>query len=112
VLADAQRFAVTLPRPAADIQHWFAARAAALDEVTTPVLVHFDLWDSNILVESNSAGRRIGALIDAERGSSASLGLPRVPVPDHVGGGSTPPLQPAAAELARREGIPAAGSDL
>jgi aminoglycoside phosphotransferase (APT) family kinase protein len=35
--------------------------------VTTPVLVHFDLWDGNILVESGSAGHRIGALIDAER---------------------------------------------
>lgn len=67
VLADAGRFAVTLPRPATDIQDWFAARAAVLDEVTTPVLVHFDLWDGNILVESNRAGRRIGALIDAER---------------------------------------------
>jgi hypothetical protein len=29
--------------------------------------VHFDLWDGNILVDSGSAGRRIGALIDAER---------------------------------------------
>jgi aminoglycoside phosphotransferase (APT) family kinase protein len=35
--------------------------------VTTPVLVHFDLWDGNILVESSPAGRRVGALIDAER---------------------------------------------
>lgn len=67
VLTDAGRFAVALPRPATDIQDWFAARAVVLDEVTTPVLVHFDLWDGNILVESNHAGRRIGALIDAER---------------------------------------------
>jgi len=67
VLADAGKFAVTLPRPAAGIQDWFTARAAVLDEVITPVLVHFDLWDGNILVESGPAGRRIGALIDAER---------------------------------------------
>ncbi len=67
VLADAGRFAVTLPRPVADIRDWFEARAAALDEVTTPALVHFDLWDGNILVESGPAGRRVGALIDAER---------------------------------------------
>jgi aminoglycoside phosphotransferase (APT) family kinase protein len=67
VLADAGRFAVTLPRPAAGVRDWFTARAAVLDQVTTPVLVHFDLWDGNILVESSSAGRRIGALIDAER---------------------------------------------
>jgi aminoglycoside phosphotransferase (APT) family kinase protein len=31
------------------------------------VLVHFDLWDGNILVEPSSAGHRISALIDAER---------------------------------------------
>jgi aminoglycoside phosphotransferase (APT) family kinase protein len=67
VLADAGTFAVTLPRPAADIRALFADRAAVLDEVTTPVLVHFDLWDGNILVEASPAGRRIGALIDAER---------------------------------------------
>jgi aminoglycoside phosphotransferase (APT) family kinase protein len=67
VLADAESFAVTLPRPIADILEWFNARAVALDEVTTPVLVHFDLWDGNILVESGPARHRIGALIDAER---------------------------------------------
>ena len=67
VLADAETFAVTLPRPTADILEWFNARAVALDEVSTPVLVHFDLWDGNILVESGPAGHRIGALIDAER---------------------------------------------
>jgi fructosamine-3-kinase len=67
VLGDAETFAVTLPRPIADIQEWFNARAVVLDEVTTPALVHFDLWDGNILVESSSAGHRIGALIDAER---------------------------------------------
>jgi aminoglycoside phosphotransferase (APT) family kinase protein len=67
VLADAETFAVTLPRPIAGILEWFNARAVVLDEVTTPVLVHFDLWDGNILVESGPAGHRIGALIDAER---------------------------------------------
>jgi aminoglycoside phosphotransferase (APT) family kinase protein len=67
VLADAETFAVTLPASIADILEWFDARAVVLDEVTTPVLVHFDLWDGNILVESSAAGHRIGALIDAER---------------------------------------------
>jgi aminoglycoside phosphotransferase (APT) family kinase protein len=67
VLADAETFAVTLPRPVAGIREWFDDRAAALDEVTTAVLVHFDLWDGNILVEPGPAGHRIGALIDAER---------------------------------------------
>jgi aminoglycoside phosphotransferase (APT) family kinase protein len=63
VLADAGTYAVTLPRPVADIQALFAGQAALLDEVTIPVLVHFDLWDGNILIDGN----RIGALVDAER---------------------------------------------
>jgi aminoglycoside phosphotransferase (APT) family kinase protein len=67
VLADAAQFEVTLPRPAAGIRALIATRAAALDEVTTPVLVHFDLWDGNILVEPGPSERRITALIDAER---------------------------------------------
>jgi aminoglycoside phosphotransferase (APT) family kinase protein len=67
VLADAETYAVTLPASIAGIREWFDARAPVLDEVTTPVLVHFDLWDGNILIESGSAGHRIGALIDGER---------------------------------------------
>jgi hypothetical protein len=45
------------------VQDWFEARAAVLDRVATPVPVHFDLWDGNILVESGSARRRVGALV-------------------------------------------------
>jgi fructosamine-3-kinase len=67
VLADADKYAVSLPRPTAEIPHLFAAQAAVLDEVTTPVLVHYDMWDGNILVERGPAGHRTGALIDAER---------------------------------------------
>jgi len=67
VLADAAEYAVSLPRPAAEIAQLFSAQAAVLDEVTTPALVHYDLWDGNILVERGSAGDRMGALIDAER---------------------------------------------
>lgn len=67
VLADAARFGVGLPRPAAEIGELFAAQAPVLDEVTRPVLVHFDLWDGNILVRPGPAGRQIGGLIDAER---------------------------------------------
>jgi len=63
VLADAGTYGVTLPRPPASIRALFADQAAVLDGVTTPVLVHFDLWDGNILVDGN----RVGALIDAER---------------------------------------------
>jgi aminoglycoside phosphotransferase (APT) family kinase protein len=67
VLADAEGFGATLPRPPGMIRDLTAAHADALDEVTTPVLVHFDLWDGNILVESGNGTPRIGGLIDAER---------------------------------------------
>ncbi|GHJ36669.1 phosphotransferase family protein [Streptomyces sp. TS71-3] len=80
VLADAVRFGVPLPRPAEEIHELFAAQGPVLDEVTVPRLVHFDLWDGNILVDRGTAGGssgpregatsgqpRIGALIDAER---------------------------------------------
>jgi aminoglycoside phosphotransferase (APT) family kinase protein len=67
VLADAERYAVTLPRPNAEIMALFESKAAVLDEVTRPVLTHFDLWDGNILVEPGPLGLRVGAVIDAER---------------------------------------------
>ena len=51
VLADAESFGATLPHPAGMIRDLTAAHAGALDEVTTPVLVHYDLWDGNILVD-------------------------------------------------------------
>jgi aminoglycoside phosphotransferase (APT) family kinase protein len=67
VLADAESFGATLPHPPDAIRELTAAHAGALDEVTTPVLVHFDLWDGNILVDSTDGAPRIGGLIDAER---------------------------------------------
>ncbi|OKI22355.1 hypothetical protein A6A25_36175 [Saccharothrix sp. CB00851] len=59
VLADADRFGVELP----DVRPAFAARAHLLDEVTEPVLVHFDLWEANILL----AGGHVEGIIDPER---------------------------------------------
>jgi fructosamine-3-kinase len=38
-----------------------------LDEVTTPVLVHFDLWDGNILVDRVDGRATVTGLIDGER---------------------------------------------
>jgi aminoglycoside phosphotransferase (APT) family kinase protein len=65
VLADAERFEVVLPRPAAEVRELFETQAPVLDVVSRPALVHFDLWDGNILVDRERA--RIGGLIDAER---------------------------------------------
>ena len=67
VLADAGKFAVALPRPAAEIRELLAAQAQVLDEVRTPVLVHFDLWDGNLLVDASQGAPRVSGLIDAER---------------------------------------------
>jgi len=63
VLADAARFEVELPRPAAALRQLVLDRIDLLDAVRTPRLIHFDLWDGNILVE----GGRITGLIDGER---------------------------------------------
>jgi len=63
VLADAARFSVDLPRPAKQIRQLVLDRVALLDAVRTPRLIHFDLWDGNILVEDG----RITGLIDGER---------------------------------------------
>jgi fructosamine-3-kinase len=59
ILGDADRFGVPLP----DVGAAVAANAHLLDEVTTPALVHFDLWDGNILV----SGGHVTGIIDAER---------------------------------------------
>ena len=63
LLADADRFAVTLPVPPARIASSLRRHADLLDEVERPALVHFDLWDGNVLVD----GDRITGLIDGER---------------------------------------------
>ncbi|MDT0343302.1 phosphotransferase family protein [Streptomyces litchfieldiae] len=63
LLADADRFAVHLPVPAARLRELTGAATPALAEVTVPVLVHFDLWDGNVLLHEG----RVSALIDGER---------------------------------------------
>ncbi|MFG2949510.1 phosphotransferase family protein [Streptomyces adustus] len=79
VLDDARRFDARLPRPAAEIDRGLRAAYDALDEVTVPALVHFDLWRGNVLVERpaepvrpayparSAEPVRIGGLIDGER---------------------------------------------
>ena len=67
VLDDARRYRAGLPRPADAVAGTLRAGYDALDEVTVPCLVHFDLWQGNILVERAAGEARIGALIDGER---------------------------------------------
>jgi len=67
ILAEADQYRVTPPLPTGVIRQRAARHEGALDEVTTPVLVHFDLWDGNILIDLDGGAPRIGGLIDAER---------------------------------------------
>ncbi|MDN0197689.1 aminoglycoside phosphotransferase family protein [Streptomyces sp. S.PNR 29] len=67
VLDDARRYGARLPRPADEVARALGAAYGALDEVTVPRLVHFDLWDGNILVDRSAGEARIGGLIDGER---------------------------------------------
>ncbi|MER6676642.1 aminoglycoside phosphotransferase family protein [Streptomyces sp. NPDC000983] len=67
VLDDARRYRPWLPRPLDAIAGPLRAALGALDAVTEPRLVHFDLWPGNILVDRSGAEPRIGGLIDGER---------------------------------------------
>ncbi|WP_151475697.1 phosphotransferase family protein [Streptomyces albicerus] len=68
VLDDARRYDAWLPRLVDEVARTAKSAYDALDEVTVPCLVHFDLWQGNILVERPEGGApRIGGLIDGER---------------------------------------------
>ncbi|MFF3419669.1 phosphotransferase family protein [Streptomyces sp. NPDC002698] len=67
LLDDARRYRAWLPRPVDEVARVARTAHDALDEVTVPRLVHFDLWRGNILVERAETGPRIGGLIDGER---------------------------------------------
>ncbi|MCF2527925.1 phosphotransferase family protein [Yinghuangia soli] len=67
VLADAARLGADLTRPAAEILAAVEDNLGLLADVDSPVFVHFDLWDGNILVARDGGGARVGGVIDAER---------------------------------------------
>ncbi|MEU6474885.1 aminoglycoside phosphotransferase family protein [Streptomyces massasporeus] len=67
VLDDARRYGARLPRPVDAVARAAAPAYGALDEVTDPRLVHFDLWRGNILVDRTDGEARIGGLVDGER---------------------------------------------
>jgi aminoglycoside phosphotransferase (APT) family kinase protein len=64
VLADAERFEVKLPVPPGAVRDIVDRSAHWLDDVAEPVLVHFDLWDGNLLVDEHGA---LTGIVDAER---------------------------------------------
>ncbi|MGW7548233.1 phosphotransferase family protein [Streptomyces sp. NPDC054770] len=67
LLQDADRWDSDLGVPAAGIRTLVAEGGQALDQVTEPRLVHFDLWPGNIFVDDRAGDPRITGLIDHER---------------------------------------------
>jgi len=67
VVADAERFGVTLPLSPGELRELFHAGRDLFTAVRTPSLVHFDLWDGNILIDVSGQAPRIGGVIDGER---------------------------------------------
>ncbi|MFC9604749.1 phosphotransferase family protein [Streptomyces niveus] len=67
VLVDAGRFGAKLPVSGERVRELVRDAVPALDEVTVPALVHFDLWQGNILLTGEAGERRIGGVIDGER---------------------------------------------
>ncbi|WP_428957423.1 phosphotransferase family protein [Streptomyces sp. cg35] len=67
VLDDAAHFHAALPHPVATVRRILASAADVLDEVTVPALVHFDLWQGNLLLDGAPGDRTIGGVIDGER---------------------------------------------
>jgi aminoglycoside phosphotransferase (APT) family kinase protein len=65
VLRDGVELGVELPWPR--IAEVFDAHADALDAVTVPRLVHYDLWDNNAFVVEQDGRRAIEGIIDGER---------------------------------------------
>jgi aminoglycoside phosphotransferase (APT) family kinase protein len=67
ILLDAVELDAALPLPAHEIASLIHRHAALLDAVTTPCLVHFDLWDGNIFVIEDAQGWGVEGVIDGER---------------------------------------------
>ncbi|MFE4368279.1 phosphotransferase family protein [Streptomyces sp. NPDC056835] len=67
VLDDAERYAARLPRPTAEIRDVLAGASGVLDEVTRPALVHFDLWQGNLLLAGPPGAHRLSGVVDGER---------------------------------------------
>jgi len=65
VLLDGQEKDVSLPYSYDEIFSRIASQFLALDEVVTPQLVHWDLWDGNIFIDPVT--RQITGMIDFER---------------------------------------------
>jgi aminoglycoside phosphotransferase (APT) family kinase protein len=68
LLADAGHWDVDLGVAPEDVRRLVVGQAAALDVVQRPALLHFDLWDGNVLcVPDGDGALRLSGLVDGER---------------------------------------------
>lgn len=67
VCQDAVRYRARLPYEVAELLSLVGDRAWLLDEVNAPALVHFDLWDGNVLLAERDGRLDISGIIDGER---------------------------------------------
>jgi aminoglycoside phosphotransferase (APT) family kinase protein len=68
LLQDAVSWRVELPSPPARVRAEVDRAAGVLAAVRRPALLHFDLWDGNVLVAPDRDGRaRLTGLVDGER---------------------------------------------
>jgi aminoglycoside phosphotransferase (APT) family kinase protein len=64
-LQDGQAMNVSLPLPYDVLHERLARHFHLLDEIKTPQLVHWDVWDGNVFVDPHT--KRVSGLIDFER---------------------------------------------
>ncbi|NYV73237.1 phosphotransferase family protein [Streptomyces sp. UH6] len=67
VLDDAEHHGIELPRPTTQVRELLAEAGEVLTAVTRPALVHFDLWQGNLLLDGDVGARTLSGVIDAER---------------------------------------------
>jgi aminoglycoside phosphotransferase (APT) family kinase protein len=67
ILTDAAEMRRVLPRTVSEVSAAFERHGPALDGVTEPRLIHYDLWDGNVFVRKQADGWRVEGFIDGER---------------------------------------------
>jgi aminoglycoside phosphotransferase (APT) family kinase protein len=65
ILLDGQEMAVVLPLPYDELFQCLEQHFDVLDEVVTPQMVHWDLWDGNVFIDAQT--HQVTGLIDFER---------------------------------------------
>ena len=65
ILLDAKDLDINLDKPYAEIYQTISRHFDALDEITTPRLVHWDIWEGNVFVDPQTL--QVTGLIDFER---------------------------------------------